>query len=72
LLIWLLVLVISDPYQGLNYNEINVYTFEKTYCEDCINVWTADGFGEGDPGASEESESDSDVFIPYDLKFLFK
>ena len=36
LVIYLFVLVITDPYKGINYNEINVY--DVNYCSDyCYN-----------------------------------
>jgi hypothetical protein len=47
--------VITDPYSGLNYDEINVYDYTQEYLEDCIHVT------EGEGGYEEEAEETEDV-----------
>lgn len=38
----LLAVVILNPYEGLNYDEINVYTFDKKYTEEVMTVYEAE------------------------------
>lgn len=65
--------VVTDPYAGLNYNQINVYEFENEYLENCITVHEPDHSDGGNSEDPEEDDSDTEdvvqqpTFIPWRL-----
>lgn len=58
--------VITDPYSGLNYDEINVYDYTQEYLEDCIHVTES----EGGYAEEEEVEEETEEVVVDELYFL--
>ena len=79
LTVYVFLIVISDPYRGLNYNRINTYSYshDDRYLEDVIHVYSASDYPDDEVEAAEErdggDDSDSDsktstpssIFIPW-------
>lgn len=69
------MVVVSDPYKDIDYDKINVYEIDETYCEeDCMHVWSAEGLSESEsePEPIKETNKTDDVFIPFNLDYLYK
>lgn len=69
LFFYLFLLVITDPYRGINYNQINVY--EVNYCSDyCYNQNNNDwNYFEEEPEEIEDEYRDE--YEEYDKPLIF-
>lgn len=65
------VKVITDPYSGLNYDQINVYDYNQEYLEDCVTYHEPDHSYGGEESAEEPEEKPAEdtyqepPFIPW-------
>lgn len=51
---WLLTVVILNPYEDLNYSQINVYEIEREYAEKVIEVYEAEEPTQPENDSTEE------------------
>lgn len=71
LLIYVFLIVITDPYKGLKYQQINAYHYEQTYQVDVIHVHypenSPDEFIDDIEEEEEDEEEDEEEedFIPW-------
>lgn len=62
--------VITDPYSGLNYNEINSYDISQEYLEDCIHVTESEGGYTEEAYVEEAVEAEPEEEVVDELYFL--
>ena len=59
-LLYLLTIVITDPYASINYGDIDVYTFTVTYHDSNTIVYEGDGEAESYPYYDETENEETE------------
>ena len=71
LAVLVVLVVVSEPYTGIDYNRINSYDVSQEYLEDVIHVHESEGYSDSYQEDYEEEQEekprrdDTEVFIPW-------
>jgi|WetSurMetagenome_2_1015567.scaffolds.fasta_scaffold398945_2 hypothetical protein len=58
-----LLVVVSDPYKDIKYDEINIYEIEDQCLENCIGYTESEGWSESEDEETELASNSGDITI---------
>ena len=58
-----LLIVVTDPYKDIKYDEINIYEIEEKCLENCIGYTESEGWSEPEDDETELASNSGDITI---------
>lgn len=56
-----LLVIVSDPYKDIKYDQINIYEYDTKCHDDCIGYTESEGWSEADEEAEEELAKSDEI-----------